>query len=63
MIESGDHLVKKKIFLTGLLMLGISCFVIRIVDNTVQIDGDYVYLFLLLLMINGMIVYFARKIL
>lgn len=55
--------MKKKVFLTGLLMTGVSCFVIKAVDSTVQIDGDYLNLFLLLLMINGMIVYFARKIL
>ena len=48
----GNIMKKLHILLTGVIMLVISRFIVRIVDATVQIDGD---VGMLLLLVNGMI--------
>lgn len=50
------------IFATVLSMLIVSRFIVRIVDATVQIDGDIGLLILLLVIVNTVIGYAAYKI-
>lgn len=50
------------ISLTILLMLGVSRFVIRLVDATVQIDDNLGILLILLALLNGVIAFASYKI-
>lgn len=56
--------MRKKLFVifTIILMLVASRFVVRIVDATVQIDGNVAMLAALLIVINAAIVFVSRKI-
>ena len=56
--------MKKTLYIaaTVLVMLVTSRFVVRIVDATVQIDGDFWVLVLLLVLLNSAIVLLSRSI-
>ena len=55
--------MKKVVFplLTIAIMLGVSRFIIRIVDATVQIDNDIGMLLLLLILVNAVIGFVSYK--
>ncbi len=62
-LGAANHM-RKKLFVifTIILMLVASRFVVRIVDATVQIDGNVAMLAALLIVINAAIVFVSRKI-
>ncbi|MBR3150585.1 MAG: hypothetical protein IKF46_01210 [Erysipelotrichaceae bacterium] len=49
------------VLLTGFVMLSVSRFLVRIVDATVQIDGNILMLSLLLIPVNLLIVYLSLR--
>ena len=55
--------MKKTIYILSTLavMLIVSRFIVRIVDATVQIDGDIGMLLLLLLLVNAVIAFFGFR--